>query len=76
MSTWRWIGLAALMLLPWLGLGNYILHIAILVLLWAYEDTAWAMMGRFGLVSLGHGAFTAIGAYGTTLLCFYEYPSE
>jgi branched-chain amino acid transport system permease protein len=68
MSTWRWIGLAALMLLPWLGLGNYILHIAILVLLWAYVYTAWAMMGRFGLVSLGHGAFTAIGAYGTTLL--------
>jgi branched-chain amino acid transport system permease protein len=68
MSTWRWIGLAALLLLPWLGLGNYVLHIAILVLLWAYVYTAWAMMGRFGLVSLGHGAFTAIGAYGTTLL--------
>ncbi|HEX2113239.1 MAG TPA: branched-chain amino acid ABC transporter permease [Alphaproteobacteria bacterium] len=68
MKNWRWIGLAALLLLPWLGLGNYVLHIAILVLLWAYVYTAWAMMGRFGLVSLGHGAFTAIGAYGTTLL--------
>jgi branched-chain amino acid transport system permease protein len=66
--SWRSIGLAALLLLPWLGLGNYVLHIAILVLLWAYVYTAWAMMGRFGLVSLGHGAFTAIGAYGTTLL--------
>jgi branched-chain amino acid transport system permease protein len=68
MTNWRWIGLAALLLLPWLGLGNYVLHIAILVLLWAYVYTAWAIMGRFGLVSLGHGAFTAIGAYGTTLL--------
>ena len=68
MTYWRWIGLAALLLLPWLGLGNYVLHIAILVLLWAYVYTAWAMMGRFGLVSLGHGAFTGIGAYGTTLL--------
>jgi branched-chain amino acid transport system permease protein len=66
--SWRSIGLAALLLLPWLGLGNYVLHIAILVLLWAYVYTAWAMMGRFGLVSLGHGAFTGIGAYGTTLL--------
>jgi branched-chain amino acid transport system permease protein len=66
--NWRWLGLAVLLLLPWLGLGNYALHIAILVLLWAYVYTAWAMMGRFGLVSLGHGAFTGIGAYGTTLL--------
>jgi branched-chain amino acid transport system permease protein len=68
MSHWRWIGLAALAALPWLGLGNYILHLCILVLLWAYVYTAWAIMGRFGLVSLGHGAFTGIGAYGTTLL--------
>jgi branched-chain amino acid transport system permease protein len=68
MTYWRWIGLATLLLLPWLGLGNYALHIAILVLLWAYVYTAWAMMGRFGLVSLGHGAFTGIGAYGTTML--------
>jgi branched-chain amino acid transport system permease protein len=68
MINWRWFGLAVLVLLPWLGLGNYALHIAILVLLWAYVYTAWAIMGRFGLVSLGHGAFTGIGAYGTTLL--------
>lgn len=68
MAHWRWLGLAALVALPWLGLGNYILHLCILVLLWAYVYTAWAIMGRFGLVSLGHGAFTGIGAYGTTLL--------
>lgn len=68
MAHWRWLGLAALVALPWLGLGDYVLHLCILVLLWAYVYTAWAIMGRFGLVSLGHGAFTGIGAYGTTLL--------
>ncbi|OGK98417.1 MAG: ABC transporter permease, partial [Candidatus Rokubacteria bacterium RIFCSPHIGHO2_02_FULL_69_13] len=30
--------------------------------------TAWSLMGRFGLVSLGHGAFLGVGAYTTTLL--------
>lgn len=68
MSHWRWFGLAALAVLPWLGFGNYILHLCVIVLIWAYVYTAWSMMGRFGLVSLGHGAFTGIGAYGTTLL--------
>jgi branched-chain amino acid transport system permease protein len=68
MTHWRWFGLAALLALPFLGLGNYALHLCILVLLWAYVYTVWAIMGRFGLVSLGHGAFTGIGAYGTTLL--------
>src|SRR5688572_2926973 len=68
MAHWRWLGLAALVALPWLGLGDYVLHLCILVLLWAYVYTAWAIMGRFGLVSLGHGAFTGVGAYGTTLL--------
>ena len=27
-----------------------------------------SIMGRFGLVSLGHGAFMSIGGYGTALL--------
>ena len=30
--------------------------------------TAWAMMGRFGLTSFGHGAFLGIGAYVPALL--------
>src|SRR5262249_49581397 len=29
---------------------------------------AWSLMGRFGLTSLGHGAFLGLGAYTTTLL--------
>lgn len=68
MTYWQGIGLAVLAALPFLGLGNYPLHLCILVLLWAFIYTSWSIMGRFGLVSLGHGAFTGIGAYGTTLL--------
>ena len=37
-------------------------------MLWAFIYTGWSLMGRFGLVSLGHGAFLGIGAYVTTML--------
>ena len=33
--------------------------------------TSWSVMGRFGLVSLGHGGFMGIGAYVTALLWNY-----
>jgi len=65
------LGLALLGLFPWLPLGParlYILHVAVLILIWGFVGTAWALMGRFGLVSLGHGAFLGLGAYTTTLL--------
>ncbi|MBW1971648.1 MAG: branched-chain amino acid ABC transporter permease [Deltaproteobacteria bacterium] len=48
--------------------SNYIIHIAVLILIWSYVSTVWAYMGRFGLVSLGHGAFLGIGAYTSGLL--------
>jgi branched-chain amino acid transport system permease protein len=57
----------ALAALP-LVLPNYFLHIAIQILLWGFIYTAWAMMGRFGLTSLGHGAFMGVGAYTSALL--------
>ena len=60
-------GLVLLALLP-LALGDYVLHIAVQVLLWGFVYTAWSIMGRFGLVSLGHGAFLGIGAYVPALL--------
>jgi branched-chain amino acid transport system permease protein len=47
---------------------KYYLHLLIQILLWAFIYTAWALMGRFGLTSLGHGAFTGIGAYTTVML--------
>jgi branched-chain amino acid transport system permease protein len=61
-------GLAVLCLAPLFGLSPYHLHILILILLWSFIYTAWSIMGRFGLVSLGHGAFLGIGAYGVTML--------
>ena len=50
------------------GLSDYHLHVLITILLWSFIYTAWSIMGRFGLVSLGHGAFLGIGAYGVTML--------
>jgi branched-chain amino acid transport system permease protein len=68
------IGLVALLALPLLiklvfpETDRYYLHLAIQILIWAFIYTGWSMMGRFGLTSLGHGAFTGIGAYVTVLL--------
>lgn len=50
------------------GGEKYYLHMAIQILIWAFIYTGWSLMGRFGLTSLGHGAFTGIGAYVTVLL--------
>jgi branched-chain amino acid transport system permease protein len=59
-----------LLLLP-RALPDYFLHIAIEILLWGFIYTAWSLMGRFGLVSLGHGAFLGIGGYVPALLWNY-----
>ena len=59
---------AILLALPFIGLESYPLHLTILILIWSFAYTGWSVMGRFGLVSLGHGAFMAIGGYGTALL--------
>ena len=50
------------------GIGNYPLHLMILVLLWGYIYTSWSLMGRLGMVSFGHGAFMGIGAYTVVML--------
>ena len=47
---------------------KYYLHLLIQILLWAFIYTGRSLMGRFGLTSLGHGAFTGIGAYVTVML--------
>jgi branched-subunit amino acid ABC-type transport system permease component len=39
-----------------------------MALLWSFIYTSWAIMGRLGLVSFGHGAFLGIGAYTVVLL--------
>jgi branched-chain amino acid transport system permease protein len=60
--------LAALVVAPWAGLGAYPMHLAIMALLWGYIYTSWSIMGRLGMVSVGHGAFLGIGAYGAVLM--------
>ena len=63
--------LALLVLGPFLPMGGmrqYVLHVLIQILVWSFIGGAWSLMGRFGLVSLGHGAFLGLGAYTVTLL--------
>ncbi len=64
------IGIIAVILcaLPFIGVETYSLHLIIVILIWAFAYTGWSIMGRFGLVSLGHGAFMSIGGYVTALL--------
>jgi branched-chain amino acid transport system permease protein len=50
---------------------TYFLHLLIQILLWAFIYTAWSLMGRFGFVSFGHGAFIGVGAYVPALLWTY-----
>jgi branched-chain amino acid transport system permease protein len=63
-----WLLVAFVAAVPLLRPGDYPLHILILILLWSFIYTGWSLMGRFGLVSLGHGAFMGIGAYSVTML--------
>lgn len=71
------IGFTALLLLPFViryvfpASEKYYLHLLIQILLWSFIYTGWSLMGRFGLTSLGHGAFTGIGAYTSVLLWNY-----
>ena len=50
---------------------SYIMHLVIQILIWAFIYTAWSLMGRFGFVSFGHGAFLGVGAYVPALLWNY-----
>jgi branched-chain amino acid transport system permease protein len=62
---------ALLVAAPFLPLGasrEYTIHVLVQIFIWSFIGGAWSLMGRFGLTSLGHGAFLGIGAYTTTLL--------
>lgn len=71
------IGIAILLALPFIvrtffgGSEKYYLHLLIQILIWSFIYTGWSLMGRFGLTSLGHGAFTGLGAYTAVLLWNY-----
>jgi branched-chain amino acid transport system permease protein len=62
--------LAALIAVP-AFVPPYFMHLLIQILLSGFIYTAWSLMGRFGLVSLGHGAFMGVGAYVPALLWGY-----
>lgn len=62
------IALLMLVALPFVHRDPYHLHLLVLILIWSFAYTSWSIMGRFGLVSLGHGGFMGIGAYVTALL--------
>src|ERR1700748_3524323 len=64
------VGLAILIALPAV-VPPYFLHLLIQILIWSFIYTAWALMGRFGFVSFGHGAFMGVGAYVPALLWTY-----
>src|SRR5204863_6231700 len=74
MTPKRAAGVALLLLIlaapfvPMGGMRQYVLHVIIQIFIWSFIGNAWSLMGRFGLVSLGHGAFLGVGAYTTTLL--------
>lgn len=59
--------LALLASAPLVGVGTYPLHLMIMAMLWGFIYTSWALMGRLGMVSLGHGAFFGIGAYAVVM---------
>ena len=65
------IGAVILVLLPYVGVPQYYLHVLITILILSFTYTGWSLMGRFGLVSLGHGAFMSIGAYTVAMLWNY-----
>jgi len=60
--------LAVVPLVPMAGMREYTLHVLVQIFIWSFIGGAWSLMGRFGLTSLGHGAFLGLGAYTTTLL--------
>ena len=61
----------AVAIFPLLFPSPYLIHIGALIFIWSFVTTAWSYMGRFGIVSLGHGAFLGLGAYTCTLLFNY-----
>jgi branched-chain amino acid transport system permease protein len=63
--------LALLAVLPFAPIGimrEYVVFVMVQIFIWSFIGQAWSLMGRFGLVSLGHGAFLGVGAYTSTLL--------
>lgn len=67
------IVLAIALIIPLVITKPYYIHVVTVCLLWAYLAASWNIIGGFaGQLSLGHGIFTAVGAYITVML-FNDY---
>ncbi|MEJ3745729.1 branched-chain amino acid ABC transporter permease [Actinomycetes bacterium KLBMP 9797] len=63
------MGAALVLSFPALAPNPYILSAGVVVASYAVYATAWNFVGGFtGYISLGHGAYVGLGAYGTALL--------
>lgn len=74
-KSFLWLaGLVVILLLvPMMVTKPYFLHVIIMCLLWAYLASSWNIVGGFaGQLSLGHGIYTATGAY-ITMMLFNTY---
>jgi branched-chain amino acid transport system permease protein len=55
--------------MPAFGFSSYVMHIAILVIMWCVIGMAWNLLGGYcGQVSFGHAAFFGVGAYTAGML--------
>ncbi len=66
-----YLGAAAMLILLILPVfaGTYLLHLMILIFLYAYLGQSWNVLGGYaGQLSLGHATFLGLGAYTSTLL--------
>ena len=69
MGRLGWLAAAACALALPLFASAYLVHLAVLVLYFAFLGVAWNLLGGYaGQFSFGHAAFFGIGAYTSTLL--------
>jgi branched-chain amino acid transport system permease protein len=62
-------GSALLLALPLWVESSFLLHVAILILMWTVLGAAWNVLGGFaGQVSFGHASLFGMGAYVTVIL--------
>src|SRR5262245_470706 len=63
-----WLGGAIFLLAwPWLTEDKFLHHVGVLICITAISAASLHLIIRTGHVSLGHAAFAALGAYGSTL---------
>jgi ABC-type branched-subunit amino acid transport system permease subunit len=63
------IGLLSFLLIPLIIRDEYILHVLIMILYFAYMASAWNIIcGYVGQLSLGHSVFSGIGGYVSVLM--------